>query len=279
VSQVAGSPLPLPSVLQRLEELWPLAGAEEWDAPGLVVGDLDRSVSHIRLVVDAVPNTIAEAKDAGADLVISHHPLLLKPVHSVAEDRYKGRVVSSLIRHNMALLTAHTNADVVPTGTSQVLADALGLGTREVIVPSTTPGHGLGQVGVLNTPTTLYDLATTLGGVLPHTASGIRVSGDARASVTRVAVCAGAGDSLLSHPLVTSADVYITSDLRHHPASEVQAQRDSGHGPALVDISHFAAEWMWVEAAGKELQQMFPDLTISVSDLVTDPWDFVVLPG
>ena len=276
---MSGSPLPLRSVLARLEELWPLEGAEEWDAPGLVVGDVDAPVSHIRLVVDAVPDTIAEAAEADADLVIAHHPLLLKPVHSVAEDRYKGRVVSSLIRHNMALLTAHTNADVVPTGTSHVLADALGLRDREVIIPSHTPGHGLGQVGVLTTPTTLYDLATTLGGVLPQTASGLRVSGDANAQVSRVAVCAGAGDSLLSHPLVTSADVYITSDLRHHPASEVHAQRAVGVGPSLIDVSHFAAEWMWVEAAGKELQQIFPDLTVSVSDLVTDPWDFVVLPG
>ena len=274
-----GSPLALTSVLDRLEQLWPEAGAEQWDAPGLVVGDLDAQVSHIRLVVDAVPDTVAEAADAGVDLVISHHPLLLKPVHSVAEDRYKGKVVSALIRHNMALLTAHTNADVVPTGTSQVLANALGLADREVIVPSATPGHGLGQVGVLNTPTTLYDLATSLGGILPQTASGIRVSGDANAPVTRIAVCAGAGDFLLSHPLVVSADVYITSDLRHHPASEVQAQRANGPGPALIDVSHFAAEWMWVESAGRQLQEIFPDLHISVSDMVTDPWDFVLLPG
>ncbi len=276
---MSGSPLPLRSVLERLERLWPVGGAEDWDAPGLVVGDLDAPVSHIRLVVDAVPDTIAEATEANADLVISHHPLLLKPVHSVAEDRYKGRVISALIRHKMALLAAHTNADVVPTGTSQVLANALGLADREVIVPSHTPGHGLGQVGVLTTATSLYDLATTLGGILPRTASGIRVSGDANAPVTRVAVCAGAGDSLLSHPLVTSADVYITSDLRHHPASEIQAQRSGGAGPALIDISHFAAEWMWVESAGRELQNIFPDLKVSVSDLVTDPWDFVVLAG
>jgi len=269
----------LRQVIERVDQLWPVAGAEEWDAPGLVVGDLDLAVTHIRLVVDAVPDTIAEAAEAGADLVISHHPLLLKPVHSVAEDRYKGRVVSALIRNNMALLAAHTNADVVPTGTSQVLADVLGLSERHVIVPSQTPGHGLGQVGVLPASTTLYDLATTLSGTLPHTASGIRVSGDANTPVRRVAVCAGAGDSLLSHPLVTTADVYITSDLRHHPASEVQAQRSGGTGPALIDISHFAAEWMWVDRAGSELRDIFPDLDISVSDLVTDPWDFVVLPG
>lgn len=279
MSQVSGSPLSLHSVLDRLEHLWPISGAEEWDASGLVVGDLEAEISHIRLVVDAVPDTVSEAIEAGADLLIAHHPLLLKPVHTVAEDRYKGRVISTLIRHNLALLSAHTNADVVPTGTSQVLADALGLREAEVIVPSQTPGHGLGQVGVLPTPHSLYDVATALGNFLPQTAGGIRVSGDPNEQVTRVAVCAGAGDSLLSHPLVAGADVYITSDLRHHPASEVQAQRQGGRAPALIDISHFAAEWMWVEAASSQLRDIFPDLTVSVSDLVTDPWDFVVHPG
>lgn len=279
MSSVAGSPLPLGVVLDRLEQLWPIAGAEEWDAPGLVVGDRAASIGHIRLVVDAVPDTVAEAADAGADLLIAHHPLLLKPVHSVAEDRYKGRVVSSLIRHNMALLAAHTNADVVPTGTSHVLAEAMGIDHRRVIVDGATAGHGLGVVGRLASPTTLYDLATRLGGILPPTASGIRVSGEATEEVSVVAVCAGAGDSLLSHPLVTSADVYITSDLRHHPASEAQAQRSGGTGPRLMDISHFAAEWLWVESAGQELRGIFPDITVSVSDLVTDPWDFVVHPG
>jgi len=272
-------PRPLREVVEVLERLWPSSGAEEWDAPGLVVGDGDQPISHIRLVVDAVPETVEEARGDGVDLIVAHHPLLLRPVHSVAEDKYKGRVISTLIRSGMSLLSAHTNADVVPTGTSAVLASRIGLQNGEVISPGTTPGHGIGQVGVLQKPVTLYDLASLLGSTLPHTASGIRVSGDPETLVSRVAVCAGAGDSLLGHPAVTGADVYVTSDLRHHPTSEVAAQRATTGGPALIDISHFAAEWLWCEAAAKQLQGMFPDLTVSVSDIVTDPWTFVVLPG
>ena len=275
----AETSLTLGEVCDRLDDLWPPAGAEPWDAVGLVVGRRDAAISHIRLVVDVVPDTVAQAIDDGVDLIVAHHPLLLSPVHSIAEDRYKGHVISSLVRENVALLTAHTNADVVPSGTSNVLADALGLGAREVIAASDTPGHGIGQVGTLPEAVSLYELASKLGTLLPHTASGVRLSGDPEQLVSRVALCAGAGDSLLSHPLVSSSDVYITSDLRHHPASEVAAQRLVGPAPALIDISHFAAEWLWVEQAGRQLQEIFPRLRVTVSDLVTDPWDVVILPG
>jgi dinuclear metal center YbgI/SA1388 family protein len=279
VTSASGSPLPLSVVVDRVEHLWPGSGAEEWDATGLVVGHADDPVSHIRLVVDVVPETVREAIEAGANLIIAHHPLLLKPVNSVAESHYKGRVLTALIRSHVGLITAHTNADVVPTGTSQVLADAIGLIDRQVIWPSEMPGHGIGQVGSLPAQTTLYALASKLGDILPQTAGGIRVSGNPDTPITTVAVCAGAGDSLLHHPAVTAADAYITSDLRHHPASEIQAQRVGGSAPALIDISHFAAEWLWLATAREQLAEVFPDLDVTVSDLVTDPWDFVIHPG
>lgn len=273
------SSLTLEQVLRVTQALWPLEGAEDWDAPGLVTGNHRQPVRHIRLVVDAIPATVDEAIEDGCDLIIAHHPLLFSPVHSVAEDRYKGHVVASLIRGNVALLAAHTNADVVPTGTSRVLANALGITEGETISSSATPGHGIGFVGSLPKPMSLYGLASALGNFLPSTAGGVRLSGDPHQSVHRVALCAGAGDSLLGHPAVTSSDVYITSDLRHHPASEVAAQRAIGRAPALIDISHFAAEWLWLEQARTELTAHLPDITVTVSDLVTDPWDVVILPG
>jgi putative NIF3 family GTP cyclohydrolase 1 type 2 len=93
--------------------------------------------------------------------------------------------------------------------------------------------------------------------------------------VSSVALCAGAGDSLLSHPLVTASDVYITSDLRHHPASEAREHALIAGGPALINISHFAAEWLWLEQAAQELRDA-TGVSVSVSDLNTDPWTFQV---
>jgi dinuclear metal center YbgI/SA1388 family protein len=266
---------PLSQVLEILETLWPVSGAEEWDAPGLVVGSPEHPVSSIHLMVDATTESVAEALEGGADLIVAHHPLLLRGVTSVAESTYKGRVVAELIRANAALYAAHTNADVVPSGTSAQLADLLGLTDQAPLTEGASPGHGLGRVGTLPAPMSLYELAVKVGEVLPQTAVGPVVAGDAEAIVSTVSLCAGAGDSLLSHPAVVASDVYITSDLRHHPASEAREQAVVSGGPALINISHFAAEWLWLEQAAKELAEA-TGLSVSVSDLNTDPWSFQV---
>lgn len=266
---------PLSEVVDILESLWPSSGAEEWDAPGLVVGSPDHMVSSVHLMVDATLDSIAEAVQDGADLIVAHHPLLLRGVTTVAESTYKGRVIADLIRGGVALYAAHTNADVVPTGTSAQLANLLELTDQVTLTESVTPGHGLGRVGTLPSPMSLYELAVKVGEFLPQTAVGPVVAGDAESMVSRVSVCAGAGDSLLDNPAVLSSDVYITSDLRHHPASEAREQAALVGGPSLINISHFAAEWLWLEQAAAELAKA-TGLSVTVSDVNTDPWSFQV---
>lgn len=267
----------LADVLAVAESHWPVSGASEWDAPGLVSGDPAAGVTRIHLAVDAVAATVDEAIEAGADLLIAHHPLLLRGVTTVAEDRYKGAMIARLIRAGCALLTAHTNADVVESGTSAVLASRLGLQDAVPIVPGEVPSRGLGRVGRLEKPTTLGRLARALGDLLPPTASGVRVAGEYEQPVQTVAVCGGAGDSLLAEPAVVGADVYITSDLRHHPASEARENARITRGPALIDVSHWASEWLWLETAAGQLEAALPGVTVTVSDLRTDPWDFAVV--
>jgi len=259
-----------------IEQLWPIAGAEGWDAPGLLAGSPSAEATNILLAVDAVHDTVDEAADH--DLLLVHHPLLLRGVTTIAEDRYKGAVLSRLIRSNTALIAAHTNADVVETGTSAVFAQRLGLqGARPIVASTGNPERGIGRVGTLPTPTTLGRLARLLGELLPATASGIRVSGDFDAPISTIALCGGAGDSLLAEPAVLAADVYITSDLRHHPASEARENARASRGPALIDVSHWASEWLWLEQAATELRAALSDVTVTVSDIRTDPWDFAVV--
>ncbi len=267
----------LAEVARAAHELWPLAGAEEWDAPGLVSGDPAGPIDSIYLAVDAVSDTVDEAIEANADLLLVHHPLLLRGVTTVAEDRYKGALLSQLIRANCALLTAHTNADVVADGVSDILANRLGLIDARPIADGTVPGTGIGRVGRLAQPTTLGHFARVVAELLPPTASGVRVAGDYGSSVETVALCGGAGDSLLGNPAVVASDVYITADLRHHPASEAREQaRVAGRGPALMDVSHWASEWLWLETAAQQLRAALPGVRVTVSDIRTDPWDFVV---
>ncbi|HOY83624.1 MAG TPA: Nif3-like dinuclear metal center hexameric protein, partial [Rhodoglobus sp.] len=164
----------LADVAAVVERLWPASGAEPWDAVGLIAGDPAAHVDSILLAVDAVHDTVDEAVASGADLLLVHHPLLLRGVTSVAADRYKGAALTRLIRAEIALLAAHTNADVVESGTSATLASALGLVDITPLAPSSDPARGIGRLGRLPVPMTLGRLARTLGELLPATATGIR---------------------------------------------------------------------------------------------------------
>lgn len=266
----------LQNVNDIVNRLWPEDSAEQWDRVGLTVGSDTAEVKSILLALDVVQSTVSEAVELGVDLLLTHHPLLLRGVTSVAENTYKGAMISQLIRGNCALISAHTNADQPEDGVSDVLAQCFGLKDVRPIVDGSRERIGIGRVGTLAEPATLAEFARKVHGVIPETASGIRIAGDPNTLVHSVALCGGAGDSLLDHSLVRSADVYVTSDLRHHPASESREQSFITKGPALIDISHWAAESVWLETAAQQLRKELPDVKIVVSDRRTDPWDFVL---
>jgi len=260
-----------------INDVWPEVGAEAWDSVGLVVGNRQDQISHVRMCVDVTPSVITDARDAGVDFLVAHHPLLLRGVTSLAEETYKGRCITDLIRSKIGLLTAHTNADVVADGVSDCLAQQLGLIDVSPIVAGVAIGTGVGRVGNLDEPIPLGVLARRVGNLMPATAQGIRVSGEFDQLVQRIALCGGAGDSLLGEPQVRNADVFITSDLRHHPASEFREWAKPEKGPALIDVSHWASEWVWLATAADQIAARIPALTVSVSDVRTDPWDFLVV--
>lgn len=273
-----GKTLPtLAEVLKGIESLWPADGAADWDNIGLLAGDYQQQIDSILLAVDAVRETAEEAVAGEFSLLLTHHPLLFRGVTSIAEQSYQGAVLNRLIRANCALVAAHTNADVVATGTSAVLANRLALKHIEVLDTQDNRDTGIGIVGELKSSISLQEFAGVVSEILPITAGGIRVAGNPEQTVKRIALCAGAGDSYLNHPKVREADVYLTSDLRHHPALEVTELAVQGLAPALVDISHWAAESLWLDQAAVELEELFPELRIAISRTNTDPWNFLVI--
>lgn len=274
----------LAQVLLAVEELWPESLAENWDEVGLVAGHPSSPVTRVMFAVDPTLTVIEEAVEWGAELLITHHPLLLKGVTSVAATTAKGQAIHRLIESGTALLTVHTNGDSAVGGVSDVLADALGL---EGVVPLTVaanglPEEGIGRVGDLADVMSLGDFAARVFGILPAVAGGVRVSGDKDGLVRRIAVCGGAGDSLFNEVRANNADVYVTADLRHHPASEAREAAVNGR-PYLIDVSHFASEWLWLPAAasalGNVLSDQGHDVDIQVSTTNSDPWDFILTPG
>lgn len=265
----------LSDVIAALEALWPPAWAEQWDAVGLVCGDPDAEVGRVLFAVDPVREVVEEAIATGADLLVTHHPLYLRGTTTVAATGFKGRVVHTLIKNDVALHVAHTNADRADPGVSDALAEAVGLRVTGPLVPDPADPagrRGLGRIGELPEPMTLAEFARRAAAGLPATATGLRVAGDPERQVRTVAVCGGSGDSLFEDVRRAGADVYLTADLRHHPASEAQ----QAGPPALVDAAHWATEWPWCEQAARRLDEVCERhgwaLRTYVSRAVTDPW-------
>ncbi|SCL38014.1 dinuclear metal center protein, YbgI/SA1388 family [Micromonospora rhizosphaerae] len=268
-----GSPPTVADVVAALDRRYPPAWAEEWDRVGLVLGEPSTPVRRIACVIDVVPETVAEALAAGADMIVAHHPLLLRGVSSVAATTYKGRIVHQLIKGDVALYVAHTNADMADPGVSDALAARFGLtGLRPLHRPQ--PGspaaggsRGIGRIGELPTPMTLADLTRHAAAVLPVTAWGVRAAGDPGRMVRILAVSGGSGDSFLAEATAAGVDAFLTADLRHHPAGEHLA----AGGPALLDAAHWATERPWLDDLAAHLRDALGVETV-VSDLDTDPW-------
>lgn len=268
----------LAQVRALIDDLWPESYAVSWDSVGLTVGDPTAPISSILLAVDPMDTVIAEAEETSADLLLTHHPLLLRGVTTIAADTLKGGQVTRLVRAGIAHLAAHTNADSQLGGVSDALLDVLDARVEGTLYP--TPGApegvGVGRVGTVE-PTTVRQIAQRLADALPATATGVRIAGDPDAPVERVAVCGGSGDSLFDEVRASGAQVYITSDLRHHPATEARDTANRSDGtPHLIDISHWAAESLWLTGAAEQLRTAAAeagwDLRIEVSTRSTDAW-------
>lgn len=263
-------------VVAALEAAYPPSFAEDWDAIGLVCGDPERSVQRVLFCVDPVTTTVDEAVDFGAQLVVAHHPLLLRGVHGVPADEPKGRLIHRLIRSDIGLYCAHTNADTAVPGVSDALAEAIGLKVQRPLEPhfdGSATGHG--RIGVLPEAEPFESFVRRVADVLPATAWGVRGAGDPKRPIRTVAVCGGSGDAFLHQAVAAGVDAYVTADLRHHPAGEHLARGDvpGVEVPALVDVAHWASEWPWCRKAADVVTAAIPDsLEVLVSTRRTDPW-------
>lgn len=274
------APITVADIVAMVESAAPSSLAESWDSVGLICGDPADPVHRILLAVDPVQAVADEAVALGVDLVLTHHPLYLRGTHHVAATDPKGRVVHTLVRHGIALLNAHTNLDAARGGVADALADAVGLtGTRPLEPQEASPDQGIGRVGSLPCPTTLRDLATQVAVALPDSVPGLLVSGDLDATVATMAVSGGAGDSLLVAARQAWVDVFLTADLRHHPASE---HTEAGR-PFLLCGTHWATEWVGLAPLATRLAteaaRRGRRLDLRVSTLVTDPWSLHLATG
>ena len=267
-------------VIALLHRAAPPELAESWDSNQLICGDPAEPVGSVLLAVDPLEPVAEEAIRRGVDMVITHHPLFLRGTDNVAATTAKGRTIHRLIRAGIALANAHTSLDCARGGVADSLAQAIGLNDTTVLSPSRAdPELGIGRVGALAEPITLRALAQRVADALPDTAPGLLVGGDPQAIVNKVAVSGGSGDSLLGLARASGADVFLTADLRHHPASDHLAEGR----PYLLCGTHWATEWVGLPPLADHLTTAAADagrtLAVHVSRLVTDPWRLRVSTG
>lgn len=287
----------LKQVVDVLETLYPLRYAESWDHPGLIVGDLSAPVRRIEFAADPTMEVVRQAIERGTDLLVCHHPLLFRSVHEVSGLGVHGDIVRRLSQAGCALWVGHTNADAAYRGTGMAAADLFGLVDQRPLVPIDDPTAvqpvGLGRVGSLPEPMTLEAFARRVADVLPHTELGVQVCGPLDATVRTVAVLPGSGDSLFDEVRAAGVDVYVTSDLRHHPATDAieqaryeAAMRGRGIGlgsgdaairPLLINTPHSAIESLWFHYALEDVPQAVEQATgerpqVYWNRMNTDPW-------
>jgi dinuclear metal center YbgI/SA1388 family protein len=272
-------------VVQIMEAIAPSHLAEDWDNVGLQAGRMDWPVQSIWVALDPTPEVMDAACQAGADLLITHHPLIFKPLQKVDFSTPEGMVVRRAVLDQTAVFAAHTNLDSAKEGLNDLLARKIGLKRISVLesrVDLTKSGvdpvgkidatEGLGRIGTLDPKTTLARLAAGIKKTLDLVS--IQVAGRLDLPVRKVAVCTGSGGSLLSAFLSSAADVYLSGDLTYHNGRAVEAM-DRG----LIDIGHFASEHIVVKDLSRRIKQALARTgevaTVTACTLEKDPFSRV----
>jgi len=252
-------------ILNSLSSLAPFSLAEEWDNVGLLVGDPAAKVTGIMVGLDPTAELLDEAIAAGANLVITHHPIIFSGLKSIRTDQPAGALIAKAITNQIAVIACHTNLDVVPNGVSHILAQRLGLIDLRPLTAgaSSTAELGFGRVGNLPAPVApkifLEHLCTVLG------LAAVSVAGSLPDVISRVAVCGGSGSDFATVAHACGAQIYITGEVKHHLARWAEEANF-----CIIDAGHFATEALVSEALAAQLSDILASQSLNIPVRATE---------
>ena len=242
-------------IISVIEAFAPLSLQEEWDNSGLCIGSPDQEVHGVLVGFDCTEALIDEAVALGADLVVTHHPLIFGPLKRISPEDPVGRTVIKAIRAGVAVYASHTPADKVPGGVSGAMARRLGL-RDTVVLDEVAPGVGLGMAGRLETPMEGERFIAYVKDCFGLKV--VRSSHPGGIRVERVAVCGGSGSSLIGKARAWGAQAYLCGDISYH---HFFASKDF----MVMDIGHFEGEVDIVEILFSLIRKNFPTFAIRTS--------------
>lgn len=252
----------LKDIMNVIEKDFPKYLAMDWDNVGLLVGDEEAEIHKVLISLDVTDQTVERAVQSGADLILTHHPLLFRPLGTVTEQNFIARRVRKLIRNDINYYAMHTNFDIA--GMADLNAEDLALCDPEVleVMGSYDDGkeYGLGRIGTLGREMTLAELAEHVKDVMKLDA--VRVYGNTDRRINRVAVSSGAGKSAVFDALKKDADVLITGDLDYHTAIDAESQ-----GLCMIDAGHYGTEFTYISYMADYVREKFPSLTVLTMEI------------
>ncbi len=249
-------------IIHKLAAKYPPELALAWDNPGLQVGGMDWPVRKVYVALEATETVLGECRAWGADLLVTHHPLLMSGIRKLNSEEFPGRKALFLAENRIAHYAMHTNYDV--TEMSALAIRALGL--RETQILEATGAledgtqYGIGFVGLL--PEAMTAKACCDYVKKAFALSSVRLFGDPKRSVRKIAVCPGSGKGMTAPALAAGADMLVTGDIGHHDGLDAVDQ-----GLLMMDAGHYGIEHIFIGQMGDYLQNEFPELTVRKAEI------------
>ena len=242
-------------ITDLIEDFAPLSIQEGWDNSGLCIGSPDAPVSSVLLGLDCTPELVDEAIECGADMIVTHHPLIFSGLKKISPDDLTGAAVIKAIKAGISIYAAHTNADKVIAGVSGAMAAKLGL-ENVTILDEDGDGTGLGVVGDFPEPLSAEEAIA-----LVKERFGLKVMKTSRpveGKIGRVAMCGGSGGSLIKAAASSGAQLYISGDISYHNFF-------AREGFMIMDIGHYESEIEIVDILFSLLKKKFPTFAVRIT--------------
>jgi dinuclear metal center YbgI/SA1388 family protein len=256
-------------IIQHLETIAPRHYQEEYDNSGLISGDISAECSGVLVSLDCTEDVVREAAERKCNLIVSHHPLIFRPLRSIHPENETGRTLIAAIRADITIYAIHTNLDNIITGVNATIADRLELTARKILLPRADQiSVGSGLIGNLK----IEIPETQLLGMLKEKFKipVIRHSPLTGKPVLRVAVCGGSGSFLISNALQEGAGFFISSDIKYHAFFEGEKKM------VIADIGHFESEQFTIGLLCQVILEKFPNFAVLKSGTVTNPVNYYI---
>lgn len=263
----------LGDISSYLESIAPLHLQEDYDNAGLLCGSPEMKISSALISLDCTEEVIREAISLGANMVISHHPIIFRGIKKIDPNYYVHKAVIAAIQNDIAIYAIHTNLDnVLQNGVNQKIAQKIGLDDLDVLQPADEqmnqekPIYGGGVIGTLKQAMTETDFLSHLKRSMRL--SMIRHTTFLNQEIQKVAICGGSGSSLLSRALKQKADAFVSADFKYHEFFEANSQI------LITDIGHYESEYFTIELLSELITKKFPNFAPHCTKVNTNPVNY-----